>query len=432
MAVRKREESLACPRPDPFYGAKPRSRPVFAYRLLVSLASLPVLIRLGWHVLRGRESARAVTERLGGGDAVPGALWLHAASNGEVTSAKPLIDALLARDPELRLLATVNTQTARALARSWGDARIAVRMAPLDHRLVLRRFLARHDPRALVVIENELWPNRMELMTRAGRPILVLGARISERSAARWGRTGLGRKMIGQITALGAQDAGSQARFLGLGLPHERLLPLTNLKTAIVPPTGAPLDWPRSDTILAASTHEGEEGPILDAFATARAHRPGLRLILAPRHPRRAPEIVARIGKAGLRHTSRSAEEAADAEVYLADTMGEMGRWYASAGICFVGGSLVEKGGHTPFEPAHFDCAILHGPHVANFRDAYAALDAQHGAKLCRDSADLAGTFATLGAREQAAMAEAARVALGPPADIEGLATAVLDRLRAR
>ncbi|MBD3734779.1 MAG: 3-deoxy-D-manno-octulosonic acid transferase, partial [Sphingopyxis sp.] len=321
------------------------------------------------------------------------------------------------------------TATARAMGEGWANPRIAIRMAPLDHRAALRRFLRRHAPRALIVIENELWPNRMALAARAGLPILVIGARISERSAARWGKTGLGQKMVAQIAALSAQDAGSESRFVKLGLPPERLLPQANLKTAITLERGAPLDWDRSETVLAASTHEGEETLVLRAFAEARTRRLGLRLILAPRHPRRAPEIAALIAKAGLSHTSRSKDEPPAAEVYLADTMGEMGRWYASAGICFVGGSLVEKGGHTPYEPAGFDSAILHGPHVANFREAYGALDEQGGATLCKDVADLAEQFATLGAPEQAEMARAARAALGPPADIEALSQAVLDRL---
>lgn len=412
--------SMAQISPEPF---------MVLYRLLVSIASLPVLAALLWRVLRGRESRVALLERLGGGEAAPGRLWLHAASNGELTSAKPLIEALLAADPALQLLVTVNTVTARALGQGWNDARIAIRMAPLDHRAVLRRFLSRQAPRALVVIENELWPNRMALLAQAKRPLFVVGARMSARSAARWAKIGIAQPMMSQITALSAQDAGSEARFLDLGLPQERLMPPANLKTSITVAPGVPLDWPRSDTVLAASTHEGEDATILAAFAKARAHRPSLRLILAPRHPRRAPQIAALIAKAGLRHTTRSKDGPPTAEVYLADTLGEMGRWYASAGLCFVGGSLVEKGGHTPYEPASFDCALLHGPDVANFAAAYAALDAAGGARLCATESDLAAAFATLDADEQAEMARAARAALGPPADVESIATALIARL---
>ena len=134
--------------------------------------------------------------------------------------------------------------------------------------------------------------------------------------------------------------------------------------------TGFPAFADRASTVLAASTHEGEDEAIVQGFAAARATRPDLRLILAPRHPRRGPRIAALLERAGLAHATRSAGEVPgpDSAVYLADTMGEMALWYRLAGITFVGGSLVDAGGHTPFEPAGAGSAILHGPHVGNFR----------------------------------------------------------------
>lgn len=405
---------------------------MFAYRILTHLIALPVLLWLVWRVLRHSESWAQARQRLGGGADMRGALWVHAASNGELTSARPLIEALLADDPTLRILITTNTVTAQDLAHSWNDARIVARMAPLDHRTVVTRFLQTHQPQAMIVVENELWPNRMALVTARGLPVIVIGARLSERSGARWGKTRLGRQMVAQISALSAQDKGSETRFLALGLPPDRLLPCINLKTAIATRDSLPLDWPRAATILAASTHEGEEAQVLAAFAQARTHRPELRLILAPRHPHRAPEIAALITKAGLAHTTRSSGDAPNAEVYLADTMGEMDNWYASAGICFVGGSLVQKGGHTPFEPAAHHCAILHGPHVDNFRDSFGALDAQGGAILCKTSAELADAMTTLSSADQTRLTQTATAALGPPADIGMLAKAIGARLRAR
>ena len=402
---------------------------MFAYRLLTNLIALPVLLWLALRVLRRAESGAQARQRLGGGARVPGALWVHAASNGELTSARPLIEALLADDPALRVLITTNTVTAQDLAHSWNDARIVARMAPLDHRAVVARFLNTHRPRALIVVENELWPNRMALSAARGLPVIVIGARMSARSGARWAKTGLGRRVVAQISALSAQDKDSEVRFLALGLTPERLLPRINLKTAIATRDALPLDWPRASTVLAASTHEGEEAQVLAAFAQARAHRPDLRLILAPRHPRRAPEIAALIAKAGLAHATRSMGDPPGAEVYLADTMGEMDNWYASAGMCFVGGSLVEKGGHTPFEPAAHHCAILHGPHVENFREAYAALDAQGGAVACQTKADLAQAMASLSAADQTRLTQAATAALGPAADISALANALRARL---
>lgn len=398
---------------------------MLAYRLLTHLLALPVLLWLAWRVMRGAESGAQARQRLGGGAGVVGALWVHAASNGELTSARPLIEALLADDPELRVLITTNTVTGQDLAHSWNNARIIARMAPLDHRAVVGRFLDSHRPLALIVVENELWPNRMALAAARGLPIIVIGARMSERSGARWAKTRLGRQMVAQIGALSAQDKDSEARFLTLGLAPDRLLPCINLKTAIGARKALPLDWPRVSTVLAASTHEGEEAQVLAAFAQARAQRPDLRLILAPRHPRRAPDIAALIAKAGLAHATRSMGDPPVAEVYLADTMGEMDNWYESAGLCFVGGSLVDKGGHTPFEPAAHHCAILHGPHVANFRDAYSALDAQGGALACTSVAELAKAMARLSAADQTRLTQAATTALGPAADLEAIAKAV-------
>lgn len=369
------------------------------YRLLLSLALPVLLVRLLWRVLRGAEPAETLAERLGGGaPSAPGALWLHAASNGELASARPLITALLAARPDLRLLITTNTVTARALAQGWADPRIAVRAAPLDARWALTRFLARHRPAALIVVENELWPNRLILAAARGLPVFVVGARISTRSAARWRRTGLGPRLLAAVTALSAQDSASEAAFLNLGLRPDALLPGLNLKTAVeAPAPDCRLGWLRDATLLAASTHEGEEEIVLDAFAQARAQRPDLRLILAPRHPRRAPEIAALIAARGLAHVSRSSGAPSVVEVLLADTMGEMANWYAAAGLCFIGGTLVEKGGHTPWEPAAYGCALAHGPSTANHAEAFAALDAARAAWRVADSESLATAFATPG-----------------------------------
>ena len=404
------------------------------YRLLLSLA-LPVLLaRLLGRVLRGGEPAAMLAERLGGGEAAaPGALWLHAASNGELASARPLIAALQAARPDLRLLVTVNTVTARAMAQGWGDPRIAVRAAPLDARWSVARFLARHRPAALIGIENELWPNRFAMAAARGLPVFVIGARMSARSAARWRRTGLGPRLMATITALSAQDEASEAAFQGLGLPAARLLPRLNLKTEIsAPPPGFALPWPREKTLLAASTHEGEEEIVLEAFVRARAHDPELRLILAPRHPRRAEEIARLIAAQGLAHVTRTSGAAPGAPVLLADTMGEMANWYAAAGICFIGGTLAPKGGHTPFEPVAYGCALAHGPSVANHAAAFAALDAGGAALAVRDAATLAAAFETTpaGQADLAARAQAALAALRDGAGPAALAREILAQSR--
>ena len=403
------------------------------YRLLIALLAPFMLARLLWRVLRGHEDLADLAERLGGGAAGDeGPIWLHAASNGELASARPLIDALLQAAPEAHLLITVNTVTAKDLAQSWREPRIEARLAPLDLNVCLKRFVTRHSPRALIVIENELWPNRLTMAAQAGLPVFIFGARMSAQSAERWRQFGTG-ELMGHITALSAQDETSEAGFAALGVARDRILPRINLKRSVsLAQPETTLDWPRTETVLAASTHEGEEALILDAYCEALAERPTLRLILAPRHPRRAAEIADLILQRDLDFTSRSLEQPAIGQVFLADTMGEMANWYASAGICIIGGSFAPKGGHTPFEPARFGCALIHGPDIGNFREVFNALDAASAARTVADSSDLAAALVTLDKDAQSRFAVAAATTIeqlsgetGP----EFLAAQVLDAL---
>lgn len=407
------------------------------YRVLLTLAAPLAALRL-W-----RDGPQARDERLARGlpaQAERAArLWLHAASNGEATAARPLIDAMLARDPRLHLLVTCNSLTGRDMVRGWGLERVDAVLAPLDYRPVLRRFIAAWQPEALIVIEGDIWPNRMLAM--ADRGVIFVSARMSARSAARWGRLpGLAGRVFGAIRLLSAQDAASAERFAALGLPAAARAPGVNLKLGVAPaidPASARLIgemgplFTREETVLAASTHPGEEELVLRAFARARAKRPELRLILAPRHPKRAGEVATLIAREGLGHATRSAGEAPEGlPVYLADTLGEMAAWYALAGVAFIGGSLVPRGGHTPVEPAAFGCAILHGPHVANFAELYAALDRAGGARTV-DSADAMATALTgLTADQHRQMAQAASDTLarqGGAAELDGLIDRIAD-----
>ena len=411
------------------------------YRLLISLV-LPLLLTV--RRLTGRDQASDLAQRLGAGQATGGKgslVWLHAASNGELTSARPLIERMLARSPDLRLLVTTNTLTARDLAQGWGEPRLTAVLAPVDFDWAVRRFLRANRPAALVIIENELWPNRIAACHAAGVPVLVAGARLSEHTARGLARVpSLVRPMLGAITWLSAQDAASEQRYRDHGVDPLRIGPVVSLKavargrSSTVP---SPLAWARPLTLLAASTHEGEEALVLDAFLAARDRVPGLRLILAPRHPRRSDEITRLVADRGEGCAVRSRGEVpgGDAIIYLADTMGEMDTWYAAAGMTFVGGSLVPRGGHTPFEPAAHSSLMLSGPHVANFTDAYAALWAQDAALRVTDAPSLADGIVTLSVElahppAPPARADRARKALAPFADHAGL-DVILAALRA-
>ncbi len=407
------------------------------YRLILSLTLWPWLgLRSQWGLWTGRRD-RDLAERwlLDRPRPAPARrIWVHAASNGELASVRGALRRLLDRDPSLHLLVTCNTPSGRALVAGWGDARIEPRLAPVDLPPVLRRFLDLWRPSALVIVENELWPERLLASAARGIPVLVIGARMSARSHRVWSRLPrLARRLMAAITWLAPQDDASRDRFAGLGLAPDRIGPAMVLKSAAAAAGTAPLPFPRARTILAASTHEGEEEIVLDAVAEARAQRPDLHLILAPRHPRRRDGIEAAIRARGLAFATRSrgAEPDAETPVYLADTLGEMDRWYAGAGITVVGGSLVDRGGHTPFEPAAHGSAILTGPHVSNAAPAYAALFAAGGAIEVRDAASLAAAIRALAdpARQaaQAGAASAALAAFGTDAAIDAFLAALGD-----
>ena len=397
------------------------------YRILMALA-LPALLLVLWR--RG-----PLAERLGFG-AAPAhgpTVWLHGASNGELASALWVLRDLLKSQPGLQVLVTVNTATARAMVAAWGLPGVVAALAPLDAGGAAGRVLRRWHPRAHVIIENELWPARIADAHARGIPVLVIGARLSERSARRWGKLrGIMARTLARLTWVSAQDRGSLERLLALGLPAAAAGPVLALKAfgpTIAMPAPFPPPAPRARTLLAASTHEGEEAVVLDAFVAAGSQFD--HLIIAPRHPRRAGDIAALIAASGLAFAQRSKGDVPGPEtlVHLADTMGEMDHWYAMAGVCVIGGTFADKGGHTPWEPARHRAAILHGPSVANFAAPFAALDAGGGAiAVTKDT--LAPVLAQMDAARQQAMAAMASETLRPEGDSGALVAAILAAIR--
>ncbi|WP_238364934.1 3-deoxy-D-manno-octulosonic acid transferase [Mesobacterium pallidum] len=389
---------------------------MLAYRLLLSLIALVMIPALALRALRGRESWAVFGERLGFGAATDGpVLWIHGASNGELAPTRPLIEAIAAARPDLALLVTSNSTTARDMIAGWG---LAARCAPLDLGPCLSAFLRRHDVQGYITLEKEFWPQRHARLAAQSAPILGLASAMSEATARAWSRLPVAaRAALTPVARAWPQDTATGPRLVALGLDPAALGPVTPLKAGYTAPERgtdpmlAGLD--RADTWLAASTHPGEEAEVIAAHLAALKSRPALRLILAPRHPRRVPEVAALLDAAGLPHRLRSHGTApAAGEVLLVDTMGEMALFYDAASACFVGGSLVPGiGGHTPYEPAAHGSAILHGPHVANHATAFAALtraDAAiavaHGPALAVALSDPAA-LAALPARASAALA---------------------------
>lgn len=397
------------------------------YRILIWLLLPALVVVLVLRVLRGRESLRDLGERLRPLPRANGpTLWVHGASVGELVSARPLIEGLLAGGAFERAHVTANTPTGRDRVLGWADTRITASLAPLDLPGIGRRSLRRGRIAAHITLEGEFWPNRLLAAVAEGVPVALVAARFSERSAQGWARFGgLPAEALAAVACVIPQDAGSAERLIAAGIPADVVMPILDLKSLYVPPArDVPHDlgaaFARGQTLLAASTHEGEEEIVLDAFAILIEQVPERRLILAPRHTDRADKIETLIHDRGLTCARRSRGEAPGAQVYLADTMGEMPLWYDLAAVTFVGGSLVDRGGHTPFEPAAHGSAILHGRFTRNFADVYQRLDAGGGAVKVRDAKTLAR------AAERAFDApELATNATGILAPDQGLAAAV-------
>ncbi len=389
---------------------------MFLYRILMALASVALLVR---PCLRGDWAL--VSDRLGRGPATSGPhLWLHAASNGELASARGLIEHALTVRPDMGVVVTCNTATAVTLARSWGISRLHVRLAPLDLGHINRRMLRRWDVQLHITMESELWPDRVMRCAAAGIPVAIFGARLTKRTARGWARFGrLARKVLGRISYLSAQDSRSLARLRALGLQASAVGPVLDLKASYTPPQDLTPDatlrasFPRAQTWLAASTHPGDEAVVIAAHLAARAARPGLRLIIAPRHPARGAGIAETLTAAGLKFAQRSRSDASDKEVLLADTMGEMALWYAVAGTVFIGGTLSDRGGHTPYEPSAFGAALIHGPDVDNFSSAFGRLQRARASICIANAEELAKALCDLDTTaSQAEFGAAAQAAL--------------------
>ncbi|MEM9735016.1 MAG: 3-deoxy-D-manno-octulosonic acid transferase, partial [Pseudomonadota bacterium] len=373
-----------------------------AYLATTALAHPVARLMIRRRLARGKEHGRRWPERLGE-PSLPrpeGTLiWLHGASVGEAMSALPLIEAFRGT----ACLLTTGTVASAARLAPLLPEHACHQFAPVDSRKAVTRFLAHWRPDLAIWIESVFWPCLMTRTARAGIPMALVNARISEASARGWARVpGMARRMLCGFGMIRAQDGETVARLVALGAEPARIREVGNLKALVPVPWS---DQARLEAMqaalagravwLAASTHPGEDEIVLEAHAAL----PGdALLILAPRHPERGARLAEMLAARGLPAARISAGEVPDAQtrVILADTLGEMGLWYRLAPVSFVGGSLTDRGGHTPFEPALLGSAILHGPHTANFAPAYSLLAELGGAVAIEDARALREAVASL------------------------------------
>ena len=369
------------------------------WRLTATLLAPALWLNLRRRAANGREIATRLAERRGI-DPTPRPegrlLWMHAASVGETQSILPVLQSLVPRTNVLLTTGTVTSQDLldRRLPELDLDSHVLHRFAPLDVPAWTRRFLRHWRPDAACFVESELWPNQLAACQAAGIPLVLVNARMSDRSFARWRRArGVAQRVLGsfqhiqargeqdaeRLRALGAMsvDCPGDLKFAAPPLPADDV-ELAHLRSLLA---GRPV-W------LAASTHPGEESLIADAHRIVAATFPNLLTIIAPRHPQRGPALASTLA-APRRAGGEGPPDGAG--IWIADTVGEMGLWYRLAAVAFVGRSRIAPGGgQNPLEPARLGCAIAAGPHMTNFTQAVAVLEQAGGLQRVTDAATLA------------------------------------------
>ncbi len=380
-------------------------RPTLIYRLYCSATAL--IEPLAWNTVRKKLQAADVPEtrqreRLGhASQPRPNGrlIWFHAASVGESLSVLSLIKRLGDRLPDAEFLITSGTPTSAALIEKRMPPRTRHQYPPLDTAGPVRRFLEHWQPDAGIFVESEIWPRLIVESGLRGMPLALLNARLSDKSVTGWKkRPKTARFLLGQFKVFLTQNKKTADNLLTMGADPDRVHAGTNLKAMSDP---LPVDQETLEDIrtqiadrpiwIASSTHAGEEETVLAAHSELLERWPDLLLLLIPRHPERRTDVTDLIKNANLSFALRSAQQSiiGTTQVYVADTLGETGTWYALCPIVFLGGSLKEIGGHNPFEPAQAGAAVITGPGYFNFAETFAPLIEAGGAIEVQNISDL-------------------------------------------
>jgi 3-deoxy-D-manno-octulosonic-acid transferase len=325
----------------------------------------------------------------GAGPIKPGSIVFHCASVGEVVAATPLIKQVQQRHPNYPVLVTCNTPTGtEQIKRSFADTVQHVYL-PLDLPGAVKRFLTHTQPALLCILETELWPNLISQSQQQGIAVLVINARLSEKSQRGYQKIApLTKTIMAGITAIAAHDSDDAERFIALGLSQSKVNTTGSIKFDITLSTYSKQQAQQlrqqfsanQPVWIAGSTHEGEDEQVLEAHQAVLAKYPQALLILVPRHPERFDKVAQLVSATGLAICRRSTGEAPQGcQVLLGDTMGELLTLYGVADVAFIGGSLIERGGHNPLEAAAYQIPVVTGPHVFNFNHVYPALLQQQG-----------------------------------------------------
>ena len=391
----------------------------FLYGLAWAVLTPLAVLRLAWRARRQRGYLERLGERFGRYGEAPAVprIWIHAVSVGETRAAAPLVEALSRRYPDHRILLTHMTPTGRATGEELFGDRVERAWLPYDNAFAVRRFLAHFRPRFGIVLETEIWPRLLEESARAGVPVLLANARLSERSARRYARVPrLTRWAFSNLAGIAAQASADAQRFAQLGAP----LPAVtgNVKFDLDVPVGMvergahfrALFGADRPVWVAGSTREGEEALLLDALGQASGD---VLLVIVPRHPQRFDEVAALAAQKGFAVARRSGEApvASDVRVVIGDSMGEMLAYYAAADVVLMGGSLLPYGGQNLIEACALGRPVIVGPHTYNFEEASESAIAAGAAVRVRDAGEAlqAAAALTRDVTRRKAMGERAR-----------------------
>jgi 3-deoxy-D-manno-octulosonic-acid transferase len=381
-------------------------RPVRLFYSLLFYAVTPLLLaRLFWRSRRGEPGYLARwNERFACYDKATskpeqGVIWFHAVSVGEAEAAFPLVRAMARRFPDAPILVTSTTPTGSGRVQAVLGDSVAHAYLPYDLPDAVARFLNRFRPRLAVVMETEIWPNLYHACAARQIPLAIVNARLSERSAKGYRRLrGFTRATLANVNLIAAQTQADAERFILAGAKPKSVAVTGNIKYDLeLPPdyfaqAGALREalFGQRPVWIAASTHDGEEALVLQAYARLREAHPDLLLVLAPRHPPRFDLVANLCLAAGWPLARRSlGQSGQNADVFLLDTLGELRLFFAAADIAFVGGSLVPVGGHNVLEPALAGVPVLFGPHMFNFEEAGRRLIEAGGALQVQDAGEL-------------------------------------------
>ena len=379
-----------------------RSFALWCYYQLMRRADRHVERRLRSRLLMGKEDPERLEERLGISLAerpTGNLIWFHAASVGESLSLMELIKRISSSQPDYNFLITTGTITSAKLILSRLPSNAVHQYIPVDTPKAVENFLDRWRPSLAIWTESEFWPNLISFTSARDIPMILINARISEKSYRRWRFFKKSLKiLIEKFNYSLIQDEKTVKYFSKIGISSNNFELTGTLKEG-----SAALPYSETEQVeiskqilnrpvwLAASTHEGEEKLIAAAHRHASKASQGLLLIIVPRHPERGLEIASILAKENFKICLRSKKDkiSSDTQIYIADTLGELGLWYRIAPVSFVGGSFVPIGGHNPFEPAALGSAILHGPYVENFKEIYNRLNVAGAAVKIEEASEL-------------------------------------------